>query len=1276
MVQNKGIQLLTNPNQCKNTDSFYQNLRYSNAVSYKPDKNLRQSKKLAKNNHSNDIQCWQINLHRCKVATYNMHEVTKHSSSGILLIQEPWTYKNKISGKLKGWNLFYYYQKDKRPRACIYCTPNLQCSFLPKYSNEDTVAVRVYNVSQNGDSFIFVSTYMANEEPAPPYVLRELLVFSEMEKIPTIIGTDANAHHTIWGSSNVNMRGEELLEYCISANLNFCNVGNKPTFRTKNRKEVLDLTLVNRNAWNHVNNWYVSNQCSFSDHMYIRFTVKSSIRKNTKMVRNIRRTHWEKYTEEIDLQINRLDNLLTISCLQDIETLAEKLQSVIINSYHVACPLKKATRKKGNTWWNSELKSLQKKVRRAFRRATKTDSSKDWEEKKKAQSIFKKAIRKAKRISWHKYTESMNSYAPTARLVKTIHRNESIQINSIIKADGEYSNSATDTLNCLLDALSPGSQETVHYNVNLEKKLNRSKDVAVIADICSYERMRDAINKFQPFKTPGPDGIYPVLLQKGFELIKKYYHFLFQACLQHSYVPRAWKEGHGIFIPKPGKDNYFLVTSYRMITLTSFQLKWMERLILYHLNDNDNLKSKLVHTQYGFRVGVSTETALHEFVRRIESNFKKKKLALGIFLDIVGAFDNITFNNITAALQMLGVPSFITEWINDMLRHRKIEVKLQNVKIKREVMKGNPQGGLLSPFLWNCLLNSLLEEYIKRGIYVQAYADDLAILVSGHEMTWVRGMAQKAINIAVKWATKQELLFSSKKTEVVLFTHKRKINFVPLSLNGQKVSLSKEARLLGITLDSKLSWKSHIKRITSKATTSLVQCRQIVGNSWGLKPVIMKWVYIAMIRPILTYACVTWVTGINKLYLRKKLSKVQRLACLMISSAFPSTPTAALEMLLNIAPINEFIKAEAVKGSYRIDRAGLWQARINDSQKSLKSHVGVCNSIRKLLPLLDMPADLITKTMVFEREFECQIVKQNNEDENEKILIKNPIECYTDGSKINGRAGAGYYIKYPNAGGTKTKCFYLGRYSTVFQAEVFAISQMALELFEENLQNQNIAVFVDSQAAINAISSSTIKSKTVLQCIKNLNKLGLANNILVAWTPSHAGFHGNEIADTLAKSGSLSKIQGPEPFVQVPYVSCKNEIKEWSIKQWKQSWFQRKDCLRTKEHVGWATAQLCKRILNLNRYQLNQVMQILTGHCNLQRHKKTTNKSTCSICPKCNLEEETPDHFVGRCSKYQDVRNKYLGSVETTIKKVVEKLNINKLAQYLKHAGRLVEYDQ
>ena len=73
-------------------------------------------------------------------------------------------------------------------------------------------------------------------------------------------------------------------------------------------------------------------------------------------------------------------------------------------------------------------------------------------------------------------------------------------------------------------------------------------------------------------------------------------------------------------------------------------------------------------------------------------------------------------------------------------------------------------------------------------------------------------------------------------------------------------------------------------------------------------------------------------------------------------------------------------------------------------------------------------------------------------------------------------------------------------------------------------------------------------------------------------------------------------------------------------------------------------------------------MQVLTGHCNLQRYKKTAGRAESSLCPKCCLEDETPNHHVGNCKLYQDIRVKYFGITKTTVHNVVTKCNPSKHA--------------
>ena len=266
-----------------------------------------------------------------------------------------------------------------------------------------------------------------------------------------------------------------------------------------------------------------------------------------------------------------------------------------MKSYNLACATRKIRLKTENIWWNIELAGLGREARKAQRKAIKYKLEKDWEAFKQAQLCFKNAVRKAKRDSWHLFTESMNSHCATAQLAKIMRRNETIRVSNVLRPNGEYTKSTAETMNCLLDTLAPGSREVrcIHAAEETDENIEVTMDDKIVYSICSLEKMERAINEFLPRKTPGPDSIYPVLLQKGWNNIKNIYQNVFQTCLKYGYVPKAWKEGTGIFILKPGKENYHEVKSFRMITLTSFQSKWLARLLLYHFNDDSNLQARL-----------------------------------------------------------------------------------------------------------------------------------------------------------------------------------------------------------------------------------------------------------------------------------------------------------------------------------------------------------------------------------------------------------------------------------------------------------------------------------------------------------------------------------------------------------------------------------------------------------------------------------------------------------------------------------------------------------
>ena len=91
---------------------------------------------------------------------------------------------------------------------------------------------------------------------------------------------------------------------------------------------------------------------------------------------------------------------------------------------------------------------------------------------------------------------------------------------------------------CLF-TLAPGSRE-VNYSKAAEEPNDNTAVLPthdeIVSSIYSLEKMERAINEFLPFKTPGPDGIYPVLLQKDWNSIRNIFQTIFQMCLKYSYV--------------------------------------------------------------------------------------------------------------------------------------------------------------------------------------------------------------------------------------------------------------------------------------------------------------------------------------------------------------------------------------------------------------------------------------------------------------------------------------------------------------------------------------------------------------------------------------------------------------------------------------------------------------------------------------------------------------------------------------------------------------------
>jgi len=126
------------------------------------------------------------------------------------------------------------------------------------------------------------------------------------------------------------------------------------------------------------------------------------------------------------------------------------------------------------------------------------------------------------------------------------------------------------------------------------------------------------------------------------------------------------------FIPKRGRADYSLPKAFRPISLSSFLLKTLERLVDMHIRRGVLCGTPLHRNQHAYQPGKSCETALHQLLGKVEDSLAAKVIALCAFMDIEGAFDNTDYSAMARCVRERGVEPSICEWINAMLASRRI----------------------------------------------------------------------------------------------------------------------------------------------------------------------------------------------------------------------------------------------------------------------------------------------------------------------------------------------------------------------------------------------------------------------------------------------------------------------------------------------------------------------------------------------------------------------------------------------------------------------------
>ncbi|XP_075159442.1 uncharacterized protein LOC142232680 [Haematobia irritans] len=254
-----------------------------------------------------------------------------------------------------------------------------------------------------------------------------------------------------------------------------------------------------------------------------------------------------------------------------------------------------------------------------------------------------------------------------------------------------------------------------------------------------------------------------------------------------------------------------------------------------------------------------------------------------------------------------------------------------------------------------------------------------------------------------------------------------------------------------------------------------------------------------------------------------------------------TTSTRALETILNVLPIEIQIKSETAMTAMRLKMMGEWHQMGNRSnhQRIIEVTIGETADLGVLHDRI--PEETLAT--------ECEILIPERQSWSNGTVMEAPYgnNCYTDGAKMGDRSGLVVYLE---DSGTEIS-FRLPDHTTILQAEIRAITE-CVRWLSTNTRPLSVNVLTDSQMAIRAIASNTVKSRTVLEFKNIINSYSVYGSIRIIWVPVHCGVDGNEHVNDLAikaREAEEVNLDNPKPFG-----ATRSELKVWAKRAHVELW--------------------------------------------------------------------------------------------------------------------------
>ena len=843
----------------------------------------------------------------------------------VWILQEPYMLNGKVAG-LGDVRVFYI---DDNTRAAI-AVPNEDIDVFVRGDVSDGDAVFIilnYNHYTIGvgsiycpiDTDIEVSIYKMNKG------------ISGFANHPFLLGADANATSRFWHSKNIaasrnrELRGETLSEYI---NHNNFLILNSPsdfyTFSGPTGSSDIDITLAGPRLERDFSfNWEVCPDLGISDHNLIQVDL---IPHSTEAP--LEQHSLEKYKLTMDWEQFNL-NRCAYSHAQfaglPLDDMVNTLNGWVENS------LKKTKvrnpRKNNAKWWTSNLTQMRKLTRKLRKEYQLTKRSADAniedqnitracmearEKWKAANKRYKESVVDAKRTHWQDYVtaQTRDKLDPWGGVYKLLRGKKGPTDLMAVDVDGRVAASWQEAAAALTRTFFgpvlelPYNVETITDDEGAESSYEVTK-----------EKIAELLRKVKGRKAPGLDGLTGSTIKKIFNLAPEYIVTIINKCFQDGIFPRQWKKAKTIILLKSPDKPKSQPRSYRPICLLPAWSKILEKLMVERLAEDIKNKERVSAKQYGFTAGKSTQDAWLDVIETVEKS--ESKYVLGIFIDFVGAFDNIKWEAIFAKLDRINARD--SKLWRSYFRDRWIVITGRSETYTREVTQGCPQGSICGPFIWNMIMNDLLISLEEAEVKFVAYADDLLVMIEGNTRRIVEENGMAVVQKVGTFADGVGLTVSMSKSECMLLKGIMAPTRPPwIKLNNQVIKYSTQVKYLGLMVSSRLNFLPHFINLRTRLTNLAAQFRRVTRRKWGPSISTLRIWWNGVFSALSLYGSAVWLGELRKSTIRDALDRCERVvlyACLPICRTV-STP--AMQAIMGELPWR--YKALDLGLRYRLER--------------------------------------------------------------------------------------------------------------------------------------------------------------------------------------------------------------------------------------------------------------------------------------------------------------------------------------------------------------------